>query len=328
MENLIIFVCLTAGIAMLALLAQGTRIILKRAGFRFTARRLLPWILWAFSVLVVVSVTAFVALDGLAGDIRSVAVPVGAEDRMLESGPLYSVAPKAPYKPEEAEEESEEDGDGGAGGADTGKQGGPETGSRSGRHVSAGDTAFETRSGEAPQNPGAASEPGHRAYLFAYPDGAFRPEDGISRAETAIVFARLPAETGEAESEASRFAEVLRGSACGLFRPEARISRAEFVSICLRLAERRGLSERGWLDACAGGGPDFLPDGYITRAEVATIVNRMFGRGADVSYIRSHSVAGFRDVPTVCWAYPDIIEASFDHDFKMSDGKEVWLAIR
>jgi hypothetical protein len=359
MENLIVFICLTAGIAMLALIAQGTRIILKRVGFRFTAKRLLPWFLWASSVLVVVSVTAFVALDGLSGEARLRVVPAEAGDRTPEAGPEYSLAQKVPYEPEEDEPEEESEEDKNAYGA-------------------AGSGPGETQDGTGtnPRAAGnAASEPGHRAYLLAYPDGYFRPNAGISRAETAILFSRLLEESGESAYGSSRFDDVLPGSAYaetllrmeangivtgypgGFFRPEAHISRAEFVSICLRLAKRREPAEtgagdanerimrnvraghwaraavedaarRGWLDACASGGPAFLPDGDITRAEVATIVNRMIGRSADISYIRSHGITGFRDVPVVFWAYPDITEASVDHDFKMSDGKEVWLSVR
>jgi hypothetical protein len=366
---------------MLALLAQGTRIILKRTGFRFTARRLLPWILWASSVLVVVSVTAFIALGGLAGDARLRVVSVETGDRTPEAGPEYSLAPKTPYEP------SEEPGEDAYAAVPAGRseaRGGAGT-----NPSSRGDASPGGDPGDARPSAGAAGEPGHRAYLFAYPDGYFGPNDGISRADTAIMFARLFEEPWESETGASGFDDVVSGSpyaealirmeeigvvtGCpgGSFRPEAHISRAEFVSICLRLAKRRELSESrpapgsegdagernraedanervlryvraghwaraaiedaaemGWLDACAHGGSAFLPDGYITRAEVATIVNRMTGRSADISYIRSRNVPGFRDVPTVFWAYPDIIEASVNHDFEMSDGKEIWLSIR
>jgi hypothetical protein len=363
LENLFVFVCLTAGIAMLALFAQGTRLILKKAGLRFTARRLLPWFLWAGTVLVFVSVTVFVALDGLYGDegrLRAFIAP-NAGERTPEAAHFYSYA-----RPEEPARDDETP------------------------YRAAAGTAGGEPSVAAGTNP-AAGEHEHRAYLLGFPDGRFRPDAGISRAETTVMFARLLEEPSEGGNAASRFADVfpdspyaealirmeadgvVMGYPGGAFRPETRISRAEFITICLRLAERREpaagnageagegatgdatgdvtegarervlrrtdarhwaraaveeAAKRGWLDACASGGPAFFPDGDMTRAEAATIVNRMIGRSADTAYIRSHDIAGFRDVPPVFWAYPDITEASVDHGFRMRDGEEVWIKIK
>jgi hypothetical protein len=233
----------------------------------------------------------------------------------------------------------------------------------------------------------------HRAYMLGYPDGDFRPDEGISRAETVVMFTRLLEETPDPEAPPGRFSDI-RGSAWyadvlgsmekysivkgypnGEFRPDSDISRAEFVSVCLRLAEKKedgaapagngtgdeagaltgtgdgagarpgdaaaGLlsavpqghwargaigdaARRGWLDACAEGGPVFAPDGRITRAEAVTVINRMLLRRADMGYIRSHSLTGFRDVPPGHWAYGDITEASHDHAFTIEDGEERW----
>jgi uncharacterized repeat protein (TIGR02543 family) len=250
----------------------------------------------------------------------------------------------------------------------------------------------------------------HRAYMLGYPDGDFRPDEGISRAETVVMFTRLLGETPEPGTGAGRFTDI-RGSAWyadvlagmgkynivegypdGGFRPDSDISRAEFISVCLRLAEKREAGERdaagagagdeagarigtgsgdeagarigtgpgdgagartetgdaaagllsavpaghwargavadaarrGWLDACAEGGPVFAPDGRITRAEAVTVINRMLLRRADAGYIGSHSLTGFRDVPPGYWAYGDIMEASHDHAFTVEDGEERW----
>jgi hypothetical protein len=94
---------------------------------------------------------------------------------------------------------------------------------------------------------------------------------------------------------------------------------------------RRAVEEalsRGWLELCESDGPDFLPDARVTRAEAAAIVNRMIGRAADLSYMRSRGSADFYDVPRDFWAYSDISEASVDHDFVTRDGAEFWTSVR
>jgi hypothetical protein len=54
LEKLIVLICFLAGAALLALFAQGTRVIMSRGGLRFALRRFLPWIMWAAMVAAVV----------------------------------------------------------------------------------------------------------------------------------------------------------------------------------------------------------------------------------------------------------------------------------
>ncbi len=93
----------------------------------------------------------------------------------------------------------------------------------------------------------------HKAYIFGYSDGTFRPDNDMSRAEAAAIFARLIAEEkGETVSGKATFSDVASDSWCykyigylenydiikgysdGTFRPDAPVSRAEFVTMAVR----------------------------------------------------------------------------------------------
>ena len=93
----------------------------------------------------------------------------------------------------------------------------------------------------------------HKAYIFGYEDGTFRPDNNMSRAEAAAIFARLISEQkGEKISGKSNFNDVsknewysdyigylskygiIKGYSNSTFRPDANVSRAEFVAMTVR----------------------------------------------------------------------------------------------
>ena len=93
----------------------------------------------------------------------------------------------------------------------------------------------------------------HTAYIFGYNDGTFRPDNNMSRAEAAAIFARLISEQkGEKISGKSNFNDVsksewysdyigylskygiIKGYADNTFRPNDNVSRAEFVAMTVR----------------------------------------------------------------------------------------------
>ena len=93
----------------------------------------------------------------------------------------------------------------------------------------------------------------HTAYIFGYEDGTFRPDNNMSRAEAAAIFARLISEQkGEKISGKSDFADVksnewyskfigyikkygiIKGYDNNTFKPGENISRAEFVAMTVR----------------------------------------------------------------------------------------------
>lgn len=93
----------------------------------------------------------------------------------------------------------------------------------------------------------------HKAYIVGYPNGEFRPEGNMSRAEAAAIFARLIAdEKGENITGKASFKDVasnewyssyvgylekydvIKGYNDGTFKPEAPVTRAEFVAMSVR----------------------------------------------------------------------------------------------
>ncbi len=93
----------------------------------------------------------------------------------------------------------------------------------------------------------------HTAYFFGYEDGTFRPDNNMSRAEAAAIFARLISEQkGEKISGKSDFADVksngwyskfigyiekygiIKGYDNNTFKPDENISRAEFIAMTVR----------------------------------------------------------------------------------------------
>ena len=93
----------------------------------------------------------------------------------------------------------------------------------------------------------------HKAYIFGYNDGTFRPDNNMSRAEAAAIFARLISEQkGEKISGKSSFNDVsknewysdyigylskygiIKGYSDNTFRPSDNVTRAEFVAMTVR----------------------------------------------------------------------------------------------
>ena len=93
----------------------------------------------------------------------------------------------------------------------------------------------------------------HTAYIFGYEDGTFRPDNNMSRAEAAAIFARLISEKkNEKISGKSNFNDVsknewysdyigylskygiIKGYSDNTFRPNDNVSRAEFVAMTVR----------------------------------------------------------------------------------------------
>mgnify|MGYP000025341656 CR=1 FL=1 len=93
----------------------------------------------------------------------------------------------------------------------------------------------------------------HEAYIFGYEDGTFKPDNDMTRAEAAAIFARLIAEIkGETISGKTTFSDISNGYWCatelgyverygiiagyedGTFRPDAPVTRAEFTAMTVR----------------------------------------------------------------------------------------------
>lgn len=134
-----------------------------------------------------------------------------------------------------------------------------------------------------------------------YPDGSFRPNKAITRAEftaMAMQFAKL-SKDGE-----NRFSDVKAND--------------WFFNVVV------GASSYGWISGYPDG--TFRPNANITRAEVTSIVNNMLGRFADEVYVdrNAEELNSFTDLNNSHWAYYAIMEATNEHDYTKDGLSEDW----
>lgn len=201
----------------------------------------------------------------------------------------------------------------------------------------------------------------HIVYMIGDDFGNFRPGANITRAEVAMIFYRLLLDQNVETTV--RFSDVtsgiwyedavntlasigiVKGVGDGRFAPEREITRAEFAVIAARFAQQVPDAEVSFADVPAGywaydeimtaagfgwvvGGDygNFWPGNYISREEVAAIVNRMLGRLSDKAAVDSGWARVFPDVSSSGWAYYDIAEATTAHDHVMNADrtKETW----
>jgi hypothetical protein len=123
-----------------------------------------------------------------------------------------------------------------------------------------------------------------KGLMTGYPDGRFKPEQTMTRAEMAEVVTRWLELQGE---PATSFNDVVG-------------HRAEKV---IALAEARGIIQ-GLTDG------SFHPEKTLTRAEAVTMINKILKRGS-----QDWTTSIWIDVPLEHWALKDIEEASVLHRF-------------
>lgn len=202
----------------------------------------------------------------------------------------------------------------------------------------------------------------HRSYMSGYPDGSFKPEKGISRAELAAVLVRILPQKASATSNARNLSDLakpfwatesinialdqgwMKGTAAGAFHPDKLVTRAELAQVAynIRNEEWSGVSsptstafsdvKAHWgakaIAAAASNGivegyvdGSFKPNNVVTRAEAATLLNRLLDRIPG----KVGEQPLWPDVPTSHWAYKNIMEASVTHQYNRSDdGTELW----
>lgn len=145
-----------------------------------------------------------------------------------------------------------------------------------------------------------------RGIVSGYPDGSFKPNKPITRAEFAAI--------------ASRFDALAQGNT---------ISFSDLAPSHWGYNAIRSAATKGWIS----GYPDntFRPEQAITRAEVTAITNRMLNRHADLYWIDAHprDVIRFGDVKRSDWYFEPIMEATMGHDFIRDRDKktEHWTGI-
>ena len=195
----------------------------------------------------------------------------------------------------------------------------------------------------------------HFQYMTGYPDGTFKPDQSMTRAELATMIARLLTKTmTPSENSTSSFSDmqtkhwytptvllveknnIISGYPDNTFKPNRAMTRGEFVAMMVRfenLSPAQGNSfadvsenhwakepinqanEAGWIIDSPNG--KFRPNAPITRAEVIAITNRILERNADHSFVDTNHtlIKQYRDLTSSYWAYYDIHEASNGHDY-------------
>ena len=142
--------------------------------------------------------------------------------------------------------------------------------------------------------------------VSGYPDGTFKPNAPITRAEFASIASRFDSLVDKADL---KFSDVSK-------------NHWAYKVICSAEA-------KGWISGYPDG--TFKPEKNITRAEVVSSTNRILNRYADLDFAKAHvqELAPMIDMNDSHWAYGPVVEAMNGHDYKrLSDGKnERWIRL-
>ena len=184
-------------------------------------------------------------------------------------------------------------------------------------------------------------------FLEGYEDGTIKPNGKITREEVATVFNRLltieffekvrTSEHDFSDVDSEKYsndsiatlanANVIHGYPDGSFRPGRAITRAEVVKIASqfdRLNEVEGndfkdsnghwanhyinsAADKGWIIGYLDD--TFRPNEHMTRAEFATLVNRMLERDIDLEDLPDNPIT-FPDLNEGSWYYKDMMAAA------------------
>lgn len=199
----------------------------------------------------------------------------------------------------------------------------------------------------------------HYAYLLGYEDGTVRPNGSISRAEVATVLFRLLKDDVRAQnltkdnacSDVSGTAwyaaavstlskmGIISGYPDGTFRPNAPITRAEFAAMIARFDETAKSADtpftdisghwaenaigkaygNGWVEGSSK--TVFCPESNLTRAETATLLNRVLHRLPEKESDLLANQIVWPDNPKTFWGYLAIQEATNSHEYeRKADG--------
>lgn len=131
--------------------------------------------------------------------------------------------------------------------------------------------------------------------IYGYPDGEFKPEQSLTRAEFAALVRRF---TG---LEASKDAK----------NPFPDVSDTLWA-----YEDILAIQEAGLIDGYEDG--TFRPENDITRAEVMSIMNRILGRKPDDDYIKTLGFNPYTDLKPEQWHYVTVLEATVTHNYYLN----------
>ena len=195
----------------------------------------------------------------------------------------------------------------------------------------------------------------HFSYMIGYNDGTIRPNNTITRGEAASMIFRLltPEARDKIFTKDNKFSDVnagnphnnaisslakagiINGYADGTFRPNETVNREQFCAIIGRMFSVEYIGSNLFGDLTGGFADKYInllaqlgiikgdlngnanPKAPITRAQAATILNRLLGRivATDSSASCAAYVKTWSDCPASMWCYGDILEATNSHNF-------------
>ena len=204
------------------------------------------------------------------------------------------------------------------------------------------------------------------SYIKGYPDGTFKPQANVTRAEAAQMFATLLNGGSDfGTSSATKFSDasddwfskainyvvakgLISGYPDGKFKPNDSITRAEFAQMISgyvnnekkSAADFKDVKDHWAKDAIdklygnknVNGYPDgtFKPNAKITRAEAVTILNSVFNRNTtstSLNNVNKSALNKFSDVNEGFWAYYNILDAANTHNrerLNSSSDVDIW----
>jgi hypothetical protein len=206
----------------------------------------------------------------------------------------------------------------------------------------------------------------HNWYLRGYPDGSFNADRMLTRAEMAMVLYRISSDEKRQETvpenafsdvDASEWytkaitflknKNIVTGYENGEFRPNEPVTRAEMATMVSRYDSLKSDSNNPFSDVDKEhwafdyiisasvnnwivGYPDstFKPNALATRAETATLVDRVLDRKIELADISKTDTLQYTDLSDTHWGYAAIMEATHTHKFtRKANGFEIWSDI-
>lgn len=208
------------------------------------------------------------------------------------------------------------------------------------------------------------------SYLAGYPDKTIKPEGNMTRAEalaTLVRLERLKNKDGRSlqDKDKALYSDVKDGDwykkyinfayhqgwleekAGEKFYPDRPITRGELAQLISHVDKKnsapasfddvRGHKYEAAINQAYANGRikgyedgSFRPDGKIKRAEVATMLNHLYDRRPDKSFIDKHSniITSFKDLDKNYWGYYELVEAFEAHEYVINDKGEIeWVRL-
>ena len=189
----------------------------------------------------------------------------------------------------------------------------------------------------------------HKAYIAGYEDNTLRAEGNLTRAEAAAMVTRL-AGLDLSDTSMPAFKDMQKNAWYfryinaavkakmldadnGMMRPNDKITRAEFAKMLAAIDKEnssvskfddiKGHRYEKEINKIYGNNRiegyedgSFRPDAYLTRAESAAFLNRMFNRIADKEAYAGleDKLAKFKDFDASKWYYDEMVEATNSHE--------------